>query len=170
MSPSPARVDVELEERSYPILIEDGLIERAGEHLVSFARQARIITISDAHVWAAQGERFLDGLAHTHLDCEPIVLAPGEGAKSWAVLAELIDRLLALGIERSDHVVALGGGVIGDLVGFSAAIVNRACGFIQIPTTLLAQVDSSVGGKTAINVPAGQNLVGAFQKPAAVLI
>src|SRR3546814_4129545 len=85
-------------------------------------------------------------------------------------LAHLIDRLLALGIERRDHIVAFGGGVIGDLVGFAAAIVNRGCGFVQIPTSLLAQVDSSVGGKTAINVPAGKNLVGAFHQPSRVLI
>lgn len=165
-----ARVDVELGDRSYPIFIEDGLIGRAGEQLVSYARDARIIAISDEHVWIAQGERFLDGLARTHLTGEPIVLPAGEATKSWSVLSDLIDRLLALGIERSDHVVAFGGGVIGDLVGFAAAIVNRGCGFIQIPTTLLAQVDSSVGGKTAINVPAGKNLVGAFHQPAAVLI
>jgi 3-dehydroquinate synthase len=85
-------------------------------------------------------------------------------------LSKVIDRLLELGIERSDHVVALGGGVVGDLVGFAAAIVNRGCGFVQIPTTLLAQVDSSVGGKTAINVSAGKNLVGAFHQPSLVLI
>ena len=167
---APSRIDVDLGERSYPILIEDGLIERAGEALVSFARDARVLAISDEKVWAAQGERLLDGLARTHLTCEPIVLPAGEATKSWAVLAAVIDRLLGFGIERSDHVVAFGGGVIGDLVGFAAAIVNRGCGFVQIPTTLLAQVDSSVGGKTAINVPAGKNLVGAFHQPAAVLI
>jgi 3-dehydroquinate synthase len=167
---TPTPITVELGDRSYPIFIEDGLIARAGETLVSFARDARIVAISDENVWAAQGARFLDGLARAHLSCEPIVLPAGEATKSWAVLADLVDRLLALGIERKDHVVALGGGVIGDLVGFAASIVNRGCGFVQIPTTLLAQVDSSVGGKTAINVPAGKNLVGAFHQPAAVLI
>ena len=97
----------------------------------------------------------------------PILLPPGEGSKSWTALAGLVDRLLALGVERGDHLVAFGGGVIGDLAGFAASILKRGCGFVQIPTTLLAQVDSSVGGKTGINVAAGKNLVGAFHQPAA---
>ena len=95
------------------------------------------------------------------------MLAPGEGSKSWSTLELLTDRLLELGVERGDHVIALGGGVIGDLVGFAAAILKRGCGFVQIPTTLLAQVDSSVGGKTAINARAGKNLIGAFHQPGA---
>ncbi len=98
------------------------------------------------------------------------MLPPGEGSKSWATLESLTDRLLELGVERGDHVIALGGGVIGDLVGFATAILKRGCGFVQVPTTLLAQVDSSVGGKTAINSRAGKNLVGAFHQPALVLI
>jgi len=114
-------------------------------------------------VWALQGGRL-------NLQVEPILLPPGEGSKSWAALEALIDRLLALGVERGDHLVAFGGGVIGDLAGFAAAILKRGCGLIQIPTTLLAQVDSSVGGKTGINVAAGKNLVGAFHQPDAVLI
>ncbi len=97
------------------------------------------------------------------------MLAPGEGAKSWAVLELLMDWLLAEEVERGDHVLALGGGVIGDLTGFAAAILKRGCGFVQLPTTLLAQVDSSVGGKTAINAGAGKNLVGAFHQPSLVL-
>ena len=155
MTTSPTRIDVSLGDRSYPIFIEDALIERAGETLVSFARDGRVVVISDEAVWHAQGERFMDGLARGQLTCEPIILPPGEATKSWPVLTALIDRLLALGVERSDHIVAFGGGVIGDLVGFAAAIVNRGCGFVQIPTTLLAQVDSSVGGKTAIDTPRG---------------
>ena len=97
-------------------------------------------------------------------------MSPGEGSKSWSGLSRLIDRLIEIGIERGDHVVAFGGGVIGDLAGFAAAIVNRGCNFVQIPTSLLAQVDSSVGGKTGINVEAGKNLVGAFHQPALVLV
>src|SRR4030095_14392868 len=95
-----------------------------------------------------------------------LVLDPGEGAKSWAVLEQVVDWLLAEEVERGDHVLALGGGVIGDLVGFAAAVLKRGCGFIQLPTTLLAQVDSSVGGKTAINPSTGKNLVGACHQPA----
>jgi 3-dehydroquinate synthase len=163
-------VQVALGDRSYTIHIRDGLLADAGSLLAPYARAGRVVTISDQNVWMAQGDRFGDGLKAAGLTCETIVLPPGEGTKSWATLESLIDRLLALGIERSDHIVAFGGGVIGDLVGFAAAIVNRGCGFVQIPTTLLAQVDSSVGGKTAINVAAGKNLVGAFHQPAAVLI
>ena len=170
MTANTTTIQVSLGARSYAILIEDGLIGSCGDQLAPFSRQGRIIVISDENVWAAQGARFQAGLLRAILSCEPIILPAGEGTKSWQALAHLIDRLLGLGIERSDHIIALGGGVIGDLVGFAAAIVNRGCGFVQIPTTLLAQVDSSVGGKTAINVPAGKNLVGAFHQPAAVLI
>jgi 3-dehydroquinate synthase len=161
-------VPVALGERSYEVRIEDGLLDQAGEALAPYARAGRLIVMSDETVWAAQGERLVQGCAG--LELEPILVPPGEGSKSWGTLEAVIDRLLGLGIERSDHVVALGGGVIGDLVGFAAAIVNRGCGFVQIPTTLLAQVDSSVGGKTGINVAAGKNLVGAFHQPSLVLI
>jgi 3-dehydroquinate synthase len=165
-----ARLDVALGDRSYPILIEQGLIGDAGRLLASYAREQKLIVISDENVWKAQGETLATGLGLEGLRCEPIVLAPGEGSKNFVSLSNLIDRLLALGVERSDHIVAFGGGVIGDLVGFAAAIVNRGCNFVQIPTTLLAQVDSSVGGKTGINVKAGKNLVGAFHQPSMVLI
>jgi 3-dehydroquinate synthase len=165
-----ARLDVSLGARSYQILIEQGLIGRAGELLGEYARERRLIVISDENVWKAQGETLATALGLDGLRCEPIVLPPGEASKSFASLSALIDRLLDLGVERSDHLVAFGGGVIGDLVGFASAIVNRGCQFVQIPTTLLAQVDSSVGGKTGINVKAGKNLVGAFHQPSLVLI
>ena len=161
-------VPVALGARAYDVVIEDGLIGRAGERLFSFARNGRLIVVTDANVWAALGERFAAGLGG--LDAVPIVMTPGEASKSWSGLASLVDQLLALGIERSDHIIALGGGVIGDLAGFAASIVNRGCGYVQVPTSLLAQVDSSVGGKTAINVAAGKNLVGAFHQPELVLI
>ena len=96
-------------------------------------------------------------------------MAPGEASKSWDSLARLTDWLLGQGVERGDHVFALGGGVVGDLTGFACAILKRGCGFVQLPTTLLAQVDSSVGGKTAINTAAGKNLIGAFHQPSLVL-
>lgn len=158
-----SRVDVALGERSYPIHIETGLLGRACEMLAPYAHNGRIIVISDETVWALQGGRLA-------IDAEPILLPPGEGSKSWAALEALIERLLALGVERGDHIVAFGGGVIGDLAGFAASILKRGCGLVQIPTTLLAQVDSSVGGKTGINAAAGKNLVGAFHQPKAVLI
>ncbi len=162
------RIGDALGARSYDVVIEEGAIDRARDHLEGFARGNRLIVVSDETVWAAQGRRLSAALSP--IQVLPIVLPPGERTKSFAVLAELIDRLLGHGVERSDHIVAFGGGVIGDLTGFAAAIVNRGCNYVQIPTTLLAQVDSSVGGKTAINVPAGKNLVGAFHQPSAVLI
>ena len=162
------RVEVGLGDRTYPILIEAGLLDRAGEHVGRFARTARLVVVTEAHVAAAQLARFTAGLGTIRV--EPIVLPAGEATKSWAMLEELTDRLLTLGVERGDRIVALGGGVIGDLVGFAAAILKRGCGFVQVPTSLLAQVDSSVGGKTAINTRAGKNLVGAFHQPDLVLI
>lgn len=164
----PVIVPVPLESHPYEVVIADGALGRAHDHLAPYARAGRLLVVSDEAVWAAQGERLTRGLAP--VSAVPILVPPGEASKSWPVLAQVIDRLLAAGIERSDHIVALGGGVVGDLAGFAAAIANRGCGFVQIPTTLLAQVDSSVGGKTGINVAAGKNLVGAFHQPALVLI
>ena len=158
-------VEVALGERSYPIHIESGLLDRP-EALRPFARAGRLIVIADDQVWAAQGAR-LDG---SGLEIAPVIVAAGEATKSWAGLAGLCERLLELGVERSDHLIAFGGGMVGDLTGFAAAILKRGCNFVQVPTTLLAQVDSSVGGKTAINAGAGKNMIGAFHQPAAVLI
>jgi 3-dehydroquinate synthase len=160
------RVDVALGERSYPILIEHGLLDRAGEALAQFARGGRLVVVADEQVWAAQGAR----LEASGLALEVVTVPPGEASKSWNELERLIERLLALEVERSDFIVAFGGGMVGDLAGFAAAILKRGCNFVQVPTTLLAQVDSSVGGKTAINAGAGKNMVGAFHQPAAVLI
>ncbi|HZG07930.1 MAG TPA: 3-dehydroquinate synthase [Allosphingosinicella sp.] len=160
------RVEVALGARSYPVLIEHGLLARAGEALAPFARGGRLVVVADARVWAAQGHK----LAASGLDIALVEVPPGEGSKSWNELARLVDRLLALGVERSDHIVAFGGGVVGDLAGFAASILKRGCPYVQVPTSLLAQVDSSVGGKTAINAGHGKNMVGAFHQPAAVLI
>lgn len=162
------RVDVGLGDRSYPILIEAGLLDRAAEHLARFARNGRLVVVTDESVAATQLPRLVAGLGEIRAD--PIVLPSGEATKSWAMLEQLTDQLMDLGVERNDRIIALGGGVIGDLVGFSASILKRGCGFVQVPTTLLAQVDSSVGGKTAINTRAGKNLIGAFHQPDMVLI
>jgi 3-dehydroquinate synthase len=163
-------VPVALGARSYDILIEQGALDRAADHLDRFARKNRLVVVTDAHVAVAQLPRLQAALALGGIGVEPIVLPAGEGTKSWQHLETLLDRLLALEVERSDAIVALGGGVIGDLVGFAASILKRGCRFVQVPTTLLAQVDSSVGGKTAINTAAGKNLVGAFHQPDFVLI
>jgi 3-dehydroquinate synthase len=162
-------VKVELGARAYPIRIQAGLLAHAGEHLAPLARGRPMVIVTDENVRpllvTLQGSLAAAGVAS-----EVIVLPPGEKTKGWATLERVCDRLLQHGVERGDHVVALGGGVIGDLVGFAAAILKRGCGFVQIPTSLLAQVDSSVGGKTAINSAAGKNMIGAFHQPAMVLI
>jgi 3-dehydroquinate synthase len=160
------RVEVDLGERGYAIAIGAGLLDSAGEMLEPYSRNGRIVAISDETVWAAQGAR----LSASGLEIVPLLVPPGEASKSWARLQALTERLLELGVERSDTILAFGGGMVGDLAGFAASILKRGCAYVQVPTTLLAQVDSSVGGKTAINSAAGKNLVGAFHQPAAVLI
>lgn len=161
-------VDVALGARSYPIYIQAGLLANAAPVLNRFVRGGRLVVVTDATVAGLHVDTLAAGLGDVVL--EPIVLPPGEATKDWAHLQLLVERLLTLGVERSDAVLALGGGVIGDLTGFACAILRRGCRFVQLPTTLLAQVDSSVGGKTAINAEAGKNLVGAFHQPSAVLI
>lgn len=165
-----ALVRVALDARSYDILIEQGALDRAGDTLKPYARNGRLVVVTDANVATSQLPRLDASLRAAGIVAEPIILPPGEQTKSWRHLEQLLDALLALEIERGDHIVALGGGVIGDLVGFAASILKRGCHFIQVPTTLLAQVDSSVGGKTAINAKAGKNLIGSFYQPALVLI
>ncbi|OAN53271.1 3-dehydroquinate synthase [Sphingobium sp. TCM1] len=165
-----ALVRVALDARSYDIVIEQGALDRAGDTLKPYARNGRLVVVTDANVAATQLPRLDASLRAAGITVEPIILPPGEQTKSWRYLEQLLDALLALEIERGDHVIALGGGVIGDLVGFAASILKRGCHFIQLPTTLLAQVDSSVGGKTAINAKAGKNLIGSFYQPALVLI
>jgi 3-dehydroquinate synthase len=163
-------VRVELGTRSYDILIRDGALADAAQILSPFATRGRLIVIADEQVAEHQLPHLLNAFSASEIAIEQIILPAGEGSKSWAQLEALTDQLLALGLERGEHIIALGGGVIGDLAGFAASIVKRGCGFIQIPTSLLAQVDSSVGGKTAINSRAGKNLVGAFHQPSLVII
>jgi 3-dehydroquinate synthase len=160
---------VELAGRSYEVRVEGGLLADFANQCGGLLRKKTVPVITDSNVaahWCNTIEQSLRDGGH---DPEFLVLDPGEGAKSWLVLERVVNWLLDLEVERGDHIVALGGGVIGDLTGFAAAIIKRGCGFIQVPTTLLAQVDSSVGGKTAINAKAGKNLVGAFHQPSLVL-
>lgn len=161
---------VELGDRSYPILIGDGLIGEIGRHVAPVLRRPRTVIVTDTHVADHYLARVGTSLGAENISFSSLVLPAGESSKSWAGLARLTEWLIGEGVERGDHVIALGGGVIGDLVGFACSIVKRGCAFIQVPTTLLAQVDSSVGGKTAINVEAGKNLIGAFHQPALVVI
>ncbi len=164
-----AVIPVDLAGRSYEVHVASGLLARLPELAARWLRKPAVPIVADAnarHHWGAVLEQALQTSGRSAQWYE---VAPGEGSKSWAELERLTDWLLAQGVERGDHVLALGGGVVGDLTGFACAILKRGCGFIQLPTTLLAQVDSSVGGKTAINSAAGKNLVGAFHQPALVL-
>lgn len=161
-------VPVELAGRSYDILVGRGLIADAGMRMKPFLKGRAVVvtdeTVAELHLPALRSALAADGLG-----CEAVILPPGEETKSFARLEQLCDRLIDLKVERREAIVALGGGVIGDLTGFAAAILRRGLDFIQVPTTLLAQVDSSVGGKTAINARKGKNLVGAFHQPRLVL-
>jgi len=163
-------VNVPLGDRSYEVVIEPGILAHAGRIIAPLTGRKRIAVVTDATVARLYLEPLTVALAKAGLSVEPIVVPPGEATKNWRTLETVVESLLGFGVERGDFVVALGGGVVGDLTGFAAAILRRGCRFVQIPTTLLAQVDSSVGGKTAINARAGKNLVGAFHQPAAVLI
>ena len=163
------QIDVDLGTRGYPVVIDAGLLSRAAEWLKPLARGRSMAIVTDSNL-SHHRQTLEAALTAADIATTVIELDPGEGSKSWATLESLTNQLLELGIERGDHVIALGGGVIGDLVGFACAILKRGCNFVQIPTTLLAQVDSSVGGKTAINTRAGKNLIGAFHQPSLVLI
>jgi len=160
---------VAIADRSYDIHIGEGLLESAGAILKPKLARPWTVIVTDAHVDKAQGQRLEYGLGAGGVTFEKIVLKPGEAAKSFSGLAKLVERLIELGVERNDTVLAFGGGVVGDLAGFASAIVKRGCRYAQIPTTLLAQVDSSVGGKTAINSAHGKNLIGAFHQPSIVI-
>jgi 3-dehydroquinate synthase len=166
---APERLRVELGARSYDILVGENLIDRAGEVLQPFVGAAGVAVVTDSNVadrHLSPLRRSLDAARIAH---RAIVLPPGEQTKDLTHFGQLTNELLAGRIERGSVLVALGGGVIGDLVGFAAATLLRGIGFVQVPTTLLAQVDSSVGGKTGINTEYGKNLIGAFHQPRLVL-
>ena len=164
-----AAIPVNLGARSYQVLVGPGLVAEAGAHIAPLLKRARVAVVTDATVAALHLDTLGRALAAAGIAHEAIVLPPGEQTKSFAELEHVCRALLAARLERGDLVIALGGGVIGDLVGLASGLVRRGMGFVQIPTTLLAQVDSSVGGKTAINVPEGKNLVGLFHQPRLVL-
>lgn len=166
---SAVAVPVSLAGRSYDIRIGRGLIEAAGDHIARLVPGARAAIVTDRTVAERHLGRLERSLAAAGIASGSIVLTPGEATKNWMDLGRVVDQLLADRLERGDIVIAFGGGVIGDLTGFAAAIVRRGMRYVQIPTTLLAQVDSSVGGKTAVNSPHGKNLIGAFHQPVLVL-
>lgn len=163
-------VEVDLGERGYAIRVGRGLIGDAGDELADLLSGRKAVVIADETVAALHLPRLQDGLIGVASAVHTLTVPAGEAAKSMAGLGDLLDRMLRLGIDRRTVVVALGGGVTGDLAGFAAAVALRGLDFVQIPTTLLAQVDSSVGGKTGVNTAHGKNLVGAFHQPRRVLI
>lgn len=162
------KLTVNLGENSYPIYIENGILADAGSYISRVFSGKRIILISDDNVFPLYGEKVLNSLSS--YECHTLVLPHGETTKSFQSLPQIYSAMLDAKISRSDLVIALGGGVIGDLAGFAAASYLRGVKLVQIPTSLLAQVDSSVGGKVAVDLPQGKNLVGAFFQPKLVLI
>jgi 3-dehydroquinate synthase len=162
-------LSVQLGERSYDILVGSGLLGEAGKHIAPVLHRPRTVIVTDETVAGLHLDALGASLSHAGIDHDAVVLPPGEQTKSFRHLEDLLNELLAKQVERSDTIIAFGGGVIGDLTGFAASILRRGVDFIQIPTTLLSQVDSSVGGKTGINTRFGKNLAGAFHQPRLVL-
>lgn len=162
-------VHVDLEGRAYDVHIGPALLEQAGDLIGPLLRRPRVAIVTDENVAHWHLETLTEGLARRGISSVALTLPAGEATKSWPHLEQVTGWLLEQKIERNDVVVALGGGVIGDLAGFAAAILRRGVRFVQVPTSLLAQVDSSVGGKTGINAPQGKNLIGAFHQPSLVL-
>ncbi|RAZ83375.1 3-dehydroquinate synthase [Cereibacter johrii] len=162
-------VRVELGARAYEVRIGPGLIARAGAEIAPLLRRPKVAILTDETVAGLHLDAFRQALAEAGIASSALALPAGEATKGWPQFARAVEWLLEEKVERRDVVVALGGGVIGDLAGFAAAVLRRGVRFVQVPTTLLAQVDSSVGGKTGINTAQGKNLVGAFHQPSLVL-
>ena len=168
-APTIETVRVDLDERGYDILIGDGLLNDAGAAIAGRLGDVRVGIVTDRTVAELHLEALAASLDRAGVGHATIAVEPGETSKSLSVLGEVVEALLAAKLERGDAVVALGGGVVGDLAGFAAAVARRGMRFVQVPTSLLAQVDSSVGGKTGVNAGAGKNLIGAFHQPALVV-
>jgi 3-dehydroquinate synthase len=163
-------VTVALGERSYPIHIGRGILDEVGALLGKLSLSKKAVVITQPPMRATYGERVIRSLRAHGFEAEGLEVLDAEEAKSLAWLEKVYDRLIDLRLDRRSPVIALGGGVVGDLAGFAAATYMRGIPLVQIPTTLLAQVDSSIGGKTAVNHPRGKNLIGAFYQPRLVLI
>ena len=165
----PITVDVALGDRAYDIVIGRDVLQSLGERVAALRRGVRAAIVTDRNVATHWLEKVETSLAASGIATSHVIVEEGEGSKSYAGLQQVSEALIAARVERNDLVIALGGGVVGDLAGFSAAILRRGVDYVQVPTTLLAQVDSSVGGKTGINSPFGKNLIGAFHQPVLVL-
>lgn len=166
---TPETVRVDLPGRAYDVRIGPGLLARAGAEIAPLLARPRVAVLTDERVAALHLPALEAGLAAAGIEAVSLALPPGEATKGWPQFSRAVDWLLEQKVERGDVVLAFGGGVIGDLAGFAAAVLRRGVRFVQVPTTLLAQVDSSVGGKTGINAAAGKNLIGAFHQPSLVL-
>ena len=162
-------VHVPLGARAYDVVIGPGLMDAAGARIAPLLRRPHVAVVSDGNVAGLHWDMLRKGLESNGVSADLLTLPPGESTKSWRCLEQVVEWLLERRVERGDVVVAFGGGVIGDLAGFAAAILRRGVRFVQVPTSLLAQVDSSVGGKTGINSVKGKNLIGAFHQPGLVL-
>lgn len=162
-------VHVPLGARAYDVVIGPGLLAQAGARIAPLLKRPQVVVITDENVAALHLGALRDGLAAEGIRMQSLALPAGEATKGWPQFERVLDWLLEQKVERNDVVVAFGGGVIGDLAGFAAAVLRRGVRFVQIPTSLLAQVDSSVGGKTGINAAQGKNLIGAFHQPSLVL-
>jgi 3-dehydroquinate synthase len=164
------RVPVALGERSYDIVLHPGLLATVGDRVSAFTSSPKVGVVTDRHVASRYLQGVLRSLRKAGYDPTPIILPPGERTKTLGTIAKILDVLAKHKFERQSLLLALGGGVIGDVTGFAAAIYQRGIPFVQVPTTLVAQVDSSVGGKTGVDHRLGKNLIGAFYQPRAVLI
>lgn len=162
-------VPVNLGARSYEVRIGEGLVARLGEEIAPLLRRKRVAIVTDETVAGVHLEAVLAALSVAGISATALAVPPGESTKGWPQFTRVVEWLLDQKVERRDVVIALGGGVVGDLVGFACAVLRRGVRFVQVPTTLLSQVDSSVGGKTGINSTHGKNLIGAFHQPSLVL-
>lgn len=161
---------VNLPDKKYPIYIQKGLIQNIGSEIKKIYANKKIVIITDRNVEYLYGDKIENSLKEENFVIKKVIIEPGEKSKSFETLQDVCEEILEFGLGRGDLIIAFGGGVVGDLGGFAASILLRGIAFIQIPTTLLAQIDSSVGGKVAINSRSGKNLIGSFYQPEAVFI
>ena len=163
------QIRVSLKERSYDILIGSDLLDAAGTLIAKGIETSKAYIVTDSNVSTHYANRLISSLNNAGIENDIIIHEPGEKTKSFKVFEGLLNTIIEKGVERSNTLIALGGGVVGDITGFAASTILRGINYVQIPTTLLAQVDSSVGGKTAINSSSGKNLIGSFYQPKLVL-
>lgn len=164
------KLHINLEEKSYDILIEKGILDKIGEHISKIYKNKKIVVVTDTNVDKLYGTRIIENLENSGYLAKKIVFKAGEESKNFTTLIDVQEQIIDCGIKRGDLLIAFGGGVVGDLAGFAAATLYRGIDFVQIPTTLLSQVDSSVGGKVAVDTSRGKNLVGSFYQPKMVII